>query len=278
MAGGFATSAFKSAKATAQVIAGQGLTSNDNNINVNVDNSTLKINSSNEVYVASSSSFSPDTSYTWTAAQTFNDAITGYTFQANSSTPRFQFIPSEFGTGTGTAAAIDRYGNFVLGSGFGVNNQWVVDNVNGTNGAAYFAINGGSKTTPTSNILFFISVGNGAIFTSNNTLDNGSGSMSIAGTFNINASSTTLSGTTSGSAIYVMPEQGSAYKKFIVYLDAYENTSTTAQTISFATSFSYTPEVSANGTGTTVSVSTSELTLPASMSAAASGFIIVEGF
>jgi hypothetical protein len=75
-----------------------------------------------------------------------------------------------------------------------------------------------------------------------------------------------------------MPEQGSAYKKFIVYLDAYENTSTTAQTISFATAFTYTPEVSANGTGTTVSVSTSELTLPASMSAAASGFIIVEGF
>ena len=262
MAGGFATSAFKSAKATAQVIAGQGLTSNDNNINVNVDNNTLKINNSNEVYAASS--FSPDTSYTWTAAQTFNDEITTlggiggvYTLPQYTDEATISIIDWDIYQSEGNYPATN-WANCSISFIKGAN----------SNGDSIFQFSFNTIAGEgTANLYYeFLSapIYSAGLIT-NSKIQN-------------NMSTTSLSGTTSGSAIYVMPEQGSAYKKFIVYLDAYENTSTTAQTISFATSFSYTPEVSANGTGTTVSVSTSELTLPASMSAAASGFIIVEGF
>jgi len=93
---------------------------------------------------------------------------------------------------------------------------------------------------------------------------------------NLSTATTTLAGTTAGSAIWNMPYQGTGYKKAIIYLNGYENTTAIAQTITFPTAFTYTPIVTTSISG--ASASTTALTLPASMTAAASGYIIVEGF
>ncbi len=100
----------------------------------------------------------------------------------------------------------------------------------------------------------------------------------LGGPLNFNQSQTTLTGTTAGSIIWSQPEQGSACKKFVGYANGYENTTATAQTITFPTAFTYTPQIVSDGGLSGLTVSTTALTLPASMGAAASGFIIVEGF
>ena len=86
----------------------------------------------------------------------------------------------------------------------------------------------------------------------------------------------TLTGTSAGSVIWNMPYQGTGYKKAIFYLNDYENTTATAQTITFPTAFTYTPYVITSISG--VSASTTALTLPTSMTATATGYVIVEGF
>lgn len=112
----------------------------------------------------------------------------------------------------------------------------------------------------------------GKVITAKNTLDDGSGVQEN------NAAQTTLTGTTAGSIVWSEPFQGSAYKKFIGYASGYENTTATAQTITFPTAFADTPIITGNNTGMALTASTTTLTLPASMSATASGFIIIEGF
>lgn len=87
---------------------------------------------------------------------------------------------------------------------------------------------------------------------------------------------TTLNGTTAGSIRYWQEESGT-YKKVILSASGYENTTTIAQTITFPIQFSQPPTVVANGTGMTLATSTTTLTLPASMGAAATGSITVEG-
>lgn len=87
----------------------------------------------------------------------------------------------------------------------------------------------------------------------------------------------TLSGTTAGSAISSQPFQGANFKKFIVYLSGYNNTTGGAQTITFPTAFLHTPVITVNSLPV-CSVSTTQLTLPASMSGPITGWVIVEGF
>ena len=89
---------------------------------------------------------------------------------------------------------------------------------------------------------------------------------------------TTLTGTTAGSIVWSQPFQSGSYKKFIGYASGYENTTATAQTITYPTAFTETPMILGNSTGMTLSTSTSALTLPASMSASATGWIIIEGY
>lgn len=71
---------------------------------------------------------------------------------------------------------------------------------------------------------------------------------------------TTLAGTTAGNIYWAQPEQGTR-KVFIAVFDGYENDTTTNQTITFPTAYSYTPAVSTNSTSLTVSVSTTGLTI-----------------
>lgn len=98
---------------------------------------------------------------------------------------------------------------------------------------------------------------------------------------NINISSTqqTITGTTAGSIVASMPFQGTTYKKAILYLDAYENDSTTAQTYTFPTSFTNSPVVSVNSaTVPNVSVTTTKISIAPDTTTAYTGWIVVEGY
>jgi len=95
---------------------------------------------------------------------------------------------------------------------------------------------------------------------------------------NPNTSQTTLTGTSAGSIVWSQPLQGSALKLVVLYASGYENTTTTAQSITFTKAFTNTPAVIVNTTGMSITVSTTGVTLPASMTAAASGWIIIGGY
>ncbi len=88
----------------------------------------------------------------------------------------------------------------------------------------------------------------------------------------------TLNGTTAGAAVSSQPEVGSSYKKFIVYLNGYENTSGVAQTIAFPVAFSHAPYIAEQPGSFGASVSATTLTLPTSMGSPVTGWIVVEGY
>lgn len=92
--------------------------------------------------------------------------------------------------------------------------------------------------------------------------------------------SATLTGTTAGSVLFTMPQQG-VYKKFVAYFNGYENNTTTAQTITFPTAFSNTPVITTNmlgDQGLPVTVNTTELTIKAPDNTTAyTGLLFVEG-
>ena len=121
------------------------------------------------------------------------------------------------------------------------------------------------------------------VFNANGQLQiNPSGSPTVssltATTLNPNTTQNTLTGTSAGSIVWSQPLQGSALKLVIMYANGYENTTTTAQTITFTKAFTNTPAVLVNTTGMTITVSTTGVTLPTSMTAAASGWIIIAGY
>jgi len=95
---------------------------------------------------------------------------------------------------------------------------------------------------------------------------------------NPNTTQNTLTGTSAGSIIWSQPLQGSALKLVILYANGYENTTTTAQSITFTKAFTNTPAVLVNTTGMSITVSTTGVTLPTSMTAAATGWIIIAGY
>jgi len=95
---------------------------------------------------------------------------------------------------------------------------------------------------------------------------------------NPNTTQNTLTGTSAGSIIWSQPMQGSALKLVVLYASGYENTTTTAQSISFTKAFTNTPAVLVNTTGMSITVSATGVTLPASMTAAATGWIIIAGY
>ncbi len=105
----------------------------------------------------------------------------------------------------------------------------------------------------------------------------GSGGININGPIRSANNPSSFAGTSAGTAYYSQPDQANTYKKAVVVLDGYENTGTTAQTITFPTAFTYTPTITSQPSGFGATVSTTELTLPVSMSAAVSGVLIIEG-
>ncbi len=86
------------------------------------------------------------------------------------------------------------------------------------------------------------------------------------------AAQTTINGSTSGTAICSEPEQGSSYKKVLIYLNALNGTSST---YTYPAAFSHTPAIVFNGTGLGLVVSTTAINFTGSIS---TGYIILEGF
>ena len=95
---------------------------------------------------------------------------------------------------------------------------------------------------------------------------------------NPNTTQNTLTGTSAGSIVWSQPMQGSALKLVILHANGYENTTTTAQSITFTKAFTNTPAVLVNTTGMSITVSATGVTLPASMTAVATGWIIIAGY
>jgi len=106
---------------------------------------------------------------------------------------------------------------------------------------------------------------------------NPSGSPTVS-SLNPNTTQNTLTGTSAGSIVWSQPMQGSALKLVILYASGYENTTTTAQSITFTKAFTNTPAVIVNTTGMSITVSATGVTLPASMTAAATGWVIIAGY
>jgi len=95
---------------------------------------------------------------------------------------------------------------------------------------------------------------------------------------NIIAQRPSVTGTTAGSIIWDMPFQGTSYKKVLVYLDGYENDTTTAQTITFPTPFTYTPNVYNPAAVPGVTASTTALSIDPDTTTVYTAWIFVEGF
>ena len=94
-----------------------------------------------------------------------------------------------------------------------------------------------------------------------------------------NDAQTTITGTTAGSAVASMPIQEPTYKKVVVWLNGYENDTTTAQTYTFPMGFTETPAITTNSASVPgVSVSTTALALAPDTTTAYTGWIVVEGY
>lgn len=122
-------------------------------------------------------------------------------------------------------------------------------------------------------------VGSTNTFTAAQTFSDG---ISVTGgtstdTLAVTAATTSLAGTTAGAIDYTMPEQGT-YKKFVAYANAYENDTTTSQTITFPVAFANVPAIVSNTTGLTVSATATTLTITApDATTTYTGVIVIEG-
>ena len=99
----------------------------------------------------------------------------------------------------------------------------------------------------------FTNAGNTSVQAFSGTTGNFTGAVTALA--NAATTSGSLAGTTAGTVDYSMPDQGVA-KKFVAFFNAYENDTTTSQTIPFPVAFVNAPAVGINTTGLTVSGTT----------------------
>ncbi len=104
------------------------------------------------------------------------------------------------------------------------------------------------------------------------------GTMASSGPVNYTTGATSIAGTTAGTIYWTAPLQGAGYKKVAVFLDAYENDTTTAQTITFPAAFTYTPNIYNPGAVPGVTTTTTTLSIDPDTTTAYTNWIIVEGF
>lgn len=85
------------------------------------------------------------------------------------------------------------------------------------------------------------------------------------------ATQTTVNCATSGTAIFSQPEQGSSYKKVVIY----ENACLGAASYTYPTAFTHTPQIISQSLVSTASVSTTAVTITGTSS---TGFLDLDGF
>lgn len=86
-------------------------------------------------------------------------------------------------------------------------------------------------------------------------------------------------GATAGTVSMKPINMGTAYKKYVVILDRYENSSTTDQSISFQIPFTTSALISGNNTGLTITTSTSGIKISTPDDTIRySGILIIEGY
>ena len=189
---------------------------------------------------------------------------------------------------SGAQQLIGAYWNGTTSINYGMQIYWIQDSTSPSGHLSFNSYNNGTitevaKITSYGYIVFggTLSLLNGySISISDNGTFNTYGSffqVSSSGIRYNNMAQTTLSGTTAGSIVWAQIEQGSAYKKFVGYANGYENTTATAQSITFPTPFINPPIILGNDTGMSLITTATTLTLPASMGSAATGNIIIEG-
>ena len=91
-------------------------------------------------------------------------------------------------------------------------------------------------------------------------------------------SSQSVTGTTAGSFTWVMPLQGSALKEVLIYFDGYENDTTTAQTVTYPTAFTDTPNIDNPSSVGGLSTDTTHLTINPDSTSKYTGWVKVWGF
>lgn len=88
------------------------------------------------------------------------------------------------------------------------------------------------------------------------------------------AAQTTVNGSTSGTAIYSQPEQGSSYKKVIIYLNALNGTAS----YTFPTAFTNTPVITTTSGLAAAIVTTLNTTTAIATGTTTTGFLFIEGY
>lgn len=178
----------------------------------------------------------------------------------------------------GSASVLSGFRQYVSktgGSGGNIPNpiynlDWTIDGTTFTNYLT-FGTNGSALATFANAIQ--VNGAGVAIFVPNGSVQ---GLSIISGTNGLlnGATQTTVSGSTSGTVVFSQPEQGSSYKKVIIYLNALLGTAS----YTFPTAFVNTPVIlTSNGLASSVvtSLSTSAMTCTGTTM---TGIIIVEGY